>query len=111
MASSDEHLASDSQGFNRLSPKYKIMEVDFISGRASEIPLRQSSARSTPAPAPTTDSSPASFDTSHSIEASLSQGQSSRADKIARANALLSDPSYPSGPVLNQLAGFLAKRL
>jgi hypothetical protein len=111
MASSDEHVTSDGSGFNRLSPKYKIMEVNFVTGSASEIPLRPSTARSTPAPAAVTDGSSASFDTSHSIEASLNQAQPSRTDKIARANALLSDPSYPSAPVLNQLAGFLAKRL
>jgi hypothetical protein len=111
MASSDGHLASDGQGFNRLSPKYKIMEVNFVTGSASEIPLRQSSARSASAPAAVTDPAAASFETSNSIAASLSQSQTSRPEKIARANELLSDPSYPSAPVLNQLAGFLAQRL
>lgn len=86
------------------------MEVNFVTGSASEIPLRQSSARTTPAPA-AADNAATSFDTSHSIEASLNQGPTSRTEKIARANALLSDPNYPSAPVLNQLAGFLAKRL
>ena len=88
------------------------MEVNFVTGSASEIPLRQGSARSTPAAAAApTDTSPASFETSNSIAASLNQSQTARPEKIARANELLSDPSYPSGPVLNQLAGFLAQRL
>lgn len=113
MASADEHLASDGQVFNRLSPKYKIMEVNFISGAASDIPLKQSAARPTAAAAPgaAADASPADFGTSNSISESFSQSASTRADKVARANQLLSDPSYPSGAVLNQLAGFLAKRL
>jgi hypothetical protein len=111
MASADEHLASDGQVFNRLSPQYKIMEVNFISGAASDIPLKQSAARQAPAPAPTADASPADFGASNSITESFSQSASTRADKVARANQLLSDPSYPSGAVLNQLAGFLAKRL
>ena len=87
------------------------MEVNFVTGSASEIPLRQSSARSTPAPVAATDSSADSFETSNSIAASLNQTQTARPEKIARANELLSDPSYPSGAVLNQLASFLAKRL
>ncbi len=88
------------------------MEVNFVTGSASEIPLRQSSPRSTPAPAAAvTDSSAASFEASNSIAASLNQSQTARPEKIARANELLSDPSYPSGQVLDQLAGFLAQRL
>lgn len=94
-----------------MSPNYKIMEVNFVTGSVSKIPLRQSSARSTPAPAAATDSSAASFETSNSIAASLNQAQVSRPEKIARANELLSDPNYPAGAVLNQLAGFLAQRL
>jgi len=111
MASADGHLESDRPAFNRLLPKYKIMEVNFISGAAAEIPLRQTAARpaSTPPAAPTTDA--ADFGASNSISQSFSQTTPTRADKIARANELLSDQSYPSGPVLNQLAGFLAKRL
>jgi hypothetical protein len=111
MASSDGHLESDGQVFNRLLPQYKIMEVNFITGGATEIPLRQSPTRPTPAPAAATDPSATDFGTSNSIAESFSQASSTRADKVARANQLLSDPSYPSGAVLNQLAGFLAKRL
>jgi hypothetical protein len=111
MASADGHLESDGKGFNRLSPTYKIMEVNFITGAASEIPLRQTAAKPTPAPAAASEAGAADFGTSNSIAATFSQSSPTRADKIARANELLSDPNYPSGPVLNQLAGFLAKRL
>jgi len=112
MASADGHLESDGKGFNRQSPIYKIMEVNFITGAASEIPLRQTAAKPTPAPAAAvSDAGAADFGTSNSIAATFSQSSPTRADKIARANELLSDPSYPSTPVLNQLAGFLAKRL
>lgn len=111
MASADGHLDSDSPAFNRLLPKYKIMEVNFITGAASEIPLRQTPSRPAAAPAAAPSADAADFGTSNSITQSFSQTAPSRADKIARANELLSDPSYPSTPVLNQLAGFLAKRL
>ncbi len=112
MASADGHLESDRPAFNRLLPKYKIMEVNFISGAAAEIPLRQTPSRPATAPAAAAaNADAADFGTSNSISRSFSQTSPSRADKIARANELLSDPNYPSGPVLNQLAGFLAKRL
>jgi hypothetical protein len=112
MASADGHLESNRPALFRLVPKYKIMEVNFISGAASEIPLRQAAARPTPTPpAAAADAGATDFDTSNSISQSFSQTAASRADKVARANELLSDPSYPSGAVLNQLAGFLAKRL
>ena len=112
MASADGHLESDQSTFNRRLPKYKIMEVNFISGAAAEVPLRQTTSRpAAPAAAPAAATDATDFGASNSIAQTFSQTTPTRAEKVARANELLSDPSYPSTPVLNQLAGFLAKRL
>jgi hypothetical protein len=107
--STDEWFERDGLALNRLSPHYRIMEVNFISGNGSEIPLRPAATPKPATPAPT--GTPATFDRTQSLETSLSQSPQVRPEKIARANALLSDSSYPSDQTLNQLAGFLATRI
>ena len=87
---------------------YKIMMVEFNTGGANFIPIRQTSARR--AEAVPADDSPVSFSTS-SLQDALKQLPQARPEKIAAATALLNDGSYPSDAALNQLAGFLANRL
>ena len=99
---SSEWLVSPSSNFN------KIMVVEFNTGGANFIPVRQASARQAEAPA--ADDSSASFST-QSLQQTLKQSSQVRPEKVAQANALLSDGNYPSDAALNQLAGFLAKRL
>ena len=41
----------------------------------------------------------------------MKQSPQVRPEKVAQANALLSDGNYPSDKALSQLAGFLAQRL
>jgi hypothetical protein len=100
---SNEWQLSPSHNFN------KIMVVEFNTGGANFIPVRQSPARQAEVPAAADDSS-ASFST-QSLQQTLKQSSSVRPDKVAQANALLSDGTYPSDAALNQLAGFFAKNL
>ena len=89
-------------------PNYKkIMVVEFNTGGANFIPVRQLPARQTRAAA---DDSSVSFSAS-SLEQTLKQTPQVRPEKIAAAAALLADGSYPSDAAMNQLAGFLARRL
>ena len=91
------------------SPNFnKIMVVEFNTGGANYIPVRQTSARR--ADATPADDSSVSFSTS-SLQQTLKDLPQVRSDKVAQASALVSDSSYPSDTALNQLAGFLAKRL
>ena len=94
---------------NRWFRKYKIMDVNFINGRRSEIPVRQTTVR--PPPTTVTGSAPDSFEATTSLSASQNQPAASRPEKIARAGELLADGNYPSDKILNQLAGFLAGKL
>jgi hypothetical protein len=86
----------------------KIMMVEFNTGGANFIPIRQTSARR--ADAASSPDSSVSFSTS-SLQDALKQSPQVRPEKVAAAAALLSDGSYPSDSALNQLAGFFANRL
>ena len=97
----NEWLIGRSQNFN------KIMVVEFNTGGASFIPVRQASVRRAETSA--ADDS-ASFST-QSLQQSLPQSPAVRPEKVAQAQALLSDGNYPSDSALKQLAGFLANRL
>ena len=86
---------------------YKIMVVEFNTGGANFIPVRQTTTRRAEAAA---DDSSVSFSAS-SLEQTLKQAPQIRPEKVAAAAALLSDGNYPSDAALSQLAGFLARRL
>ena len=108
MSRADEHFERDEWLVSR-SPNYsKIMVVEFNTGGANFIPVRQTSARRADATA--ADDSSVSF-SSQSLQQTLKQSPQVRPEKVAQANALLSDGNYPSDAALNQLAGFLANRL
>ena len=92
----------------RHSPDfYKIMVVQFNTGGANFIPVRQSSTRQ---PSAASDDSPVSFST-QSLQQTLKESPQVRPEKVAQAAALVRDGNYPSDEALNQLAGFLAGRL
>jgi anti-sigma28 factor (negative regulator of flagellin synthesis) len=71
--------------------------------------VQQSSARRADATSATTGPS-VSF-AAQSLQDTLKQSSASRPEKVAQASALLSNGNYPSDAALNQLAGFLARRL
>ena len=100
---SNEWLVSRSPNLN------KIMVVEFNTGGTNFIPVRQTSARPAEASSAPDDSS-VSF-SSQSLQQTLQQSAQVRPEKVAQANALLSDSNYPSDAALDQLAGFFAKRL
>ena len=99
---SNEWVVNPSHNFN------KIMVVEFNTGGANYIPVRQAPVRQAETSA--ADDSSVSFST-QSLQQTLKQSSQARPEKVAQANALLSDGNYPSDAALNQLAGFLAKRL
>ena len=108
MSRADDSFERD-EWLNSRSPNfYKIMVVEFNTGGANYIPVRQASARQTESAA--ADDSSVSFST-QSLQQSLKQSAQVRPEKVAQATALLSDGNYPSDAALNQLAGFLANRL
>lgn len=89
---------------------HKIMIVEFNTGGANFIPVQQGSARQTAnAGTPAPDSSVSL--TSQSLKETFQQASAPRPEKVAQANALLNDGTYPSDAALTQLAGFLAKRI
>jgi len=107
MSRADKHFERD-EWLGRYSPdRYKIMVVEFNTGGANFIPVRQSSARQ--AEAASGDAS-VSF-SAQSLQQSLKESPQVRPEKVAQAAALVSDGNYPSDAALNQLAGFLASRL
>ncbi len=107
MSRADRQFERD-EWLGRYSPdRYKIMVVEFNTGGANFILVRQSSARRTEA-APA-DSS-VSFAT-QSLQQTLKDSPQVRPEKVAAATALVNESSYPSDAALNQLAGFLASRL
>ena len=109
MKSSDDHFDWDAWALARWSRQIKIMPVDFINGYGSEIPIRSASTR--PA-APKAAAAPQdSFDTTAALKSAQNQTTDVRADKVARASALLADGNYPSDQDLGRLAGFLADKL
>jgi hypothetical protein len=108
MSRADDRFESDEWLSNRSPNFNKIMLVEFNTGGANYIPIRQASARQAETPA-ATDSS-VSF-SAQSLQQTLKQSAQVRPEKVAQASALLSNGNYPSDAALNQLAGFLASRL
>ncbi len=109
MSRADDHLGTDEWLRSCSEQYYKIMIVEFNSGGASFIPVKQAETRQA-SPATTSDDSTASF-SSQSLQASLKQAAEPRADKVAQASALANDSNYPSDTQLSQLAGFLSSRI
>ena len=111
MRDADDNLRGDSP--QRLPPKYfKIMVVEFNTGGANYIPVRQAPTRPAGATASDTDGdNDVSFET-HQLAQSLPKPTAAvRSDKVAAATALVADPNYPSDAQLSKLAGLLAKHL
>jgi len=108
MNRADEHFESIEWVFNPSPNSNKIMVVEFNTGGTNYIPVRQTSVR--PAAAAAADDSPVSSST-QSLQQTMKQSPQVRPEKVAQANALLSDGNYPSDKALSQLAGFLAQRL
>ena len=112
MRFADDNARGDSS--NRLTPKYiKIMVVEFNTGGANFIPVRQAAARpaGATASADTDGDSAASFETAQYTQSLPKPAAAVRADKVAQAAALVADPNYPSDAQLSKLAGLLAKHL
>jgi len=111
MSRADDHFERDDWLLS-LSPNLnKIMVVEFNTGGANYIPVRQGSARrAEESSSSSTDDSSVSF-SSQSLQQTLQQSPAVRPEKVAQASALLSDGNYPSDEALNQLAGFFADRL
>ena len=107
MSRADKHYERDGWLDNRPPNFYKIMVVEFNTGGANFIPVRQTSARRTEAAG---DNSFVSF-SAQPLQQTLKQSSQIRPEKVAQANARLNDGNYPSDAALNQLAGFLASRL
>ena len=110
MSRADEHFEMDGWLGSPSNNNYKIMIVEFNTGGANFIPVQQASTRRAQAAAANDDSSSVSF-SSQSLQETLKQSASVRPEKVAQANALLSDGNYPSDADLNRLAGFLADRM
>jgi len=108
MNPADDQFESNEWLVSRSPNLKKIMVVEFNTGGANFIPVRQTSAR--PAEASATDDSSDSF-TASSLQQTAQQSSQARPEKVAQANALLSSGNYPSDAALNQLAGFFASRL
>jgi len=105
MSRADEHFERDEWLVSRSPNLYKIMVVEFNTGGANFIPVQQTSARRAAA----ADDAPA-FAT-ETLQRSRQQPAPVRPAKVAQAAALLNAGNYPSDTALNQLAGFLAKRI
>ena len=111
MRYADDNLRDDSS--ERLPPKYfKIMVVEFNTGGANFIPVRQTPARPAGAAAAANDGdNEASFETAQFARSLPQPAAESRPEKIARAAALVADQNYPSDAQLSKLAGLLVKHL
>jgi anti-sigma28 factor (negative regulator of flagellin synthesis) len=108
MSRADDHFERDEWLVSRSPNFNKIMVVEFNTGGANYIPVRQASARR--AETSSADDQSVSF-SAQSLQQALKQSSPVRPEKVAQANALLSEGNYPSETALNQLAGFLANRL
>lgn len=88
------------------------MVVEFNTGGANFIPVRQSQTRAAGAVAADKDGdNDASFETQQLARSLPKPAADVRPEKIARAAALVADPNYPSPAQLSKLAGLLAKHL
>ena len=111
MSRADEHFERNEWLVSRLPKFKKIMVVEFNTGGANFIPVRQASARRAENMSDgDADDSSVSF-SAQSLQQSLKNLPQVRPEKVAQASALAADASYPSDAALNQLAGFLARRL
>lgn len=112
MSRADDHFVMDEWLRSCSEKYYKIMIVEFNSGGASFIPVKQASNQqaNSAASSSDTDDSTTSF-SSQSLQASIKQAAEPRADKVAQASALVNGGNYPSDSDLNRLAGFLSSRL
>ena len=88
------------------------MVVEFNTGGANFIPVRQTPAhRADAAAAESAGENVASFETAQLARSLPQPAAEVRAEKIARAAALVADKNYPSDAQLAKLAGLLAKHL
>lgn len=115
MSRADDHFEMDEWLRSCSEKYYKIMIVEFNSGGASYIPVKQAatqqaSSASTGSDTNDPNDSTVSF-SSQTLQASMKQASEPRADKVAQASALANDSSYPSDGDLNRLAGFLSSRI
>jgi hypothetical protein len=84
------------------------MEVELNPGRMVNTGINQPVARQqSTQPAENT----MSFERIQALETNLKETAQIRPEAVARANALVSDPSYPSDESLNKIAGILAKHI
>jgi hypothetical protein len=111
MRYTDDNLRDGSS--NGLTPKhFKIMVVEFNTGGANFIPVRQAPVRRAETSAAENEGdNVASFETAQFARSLPRPAAESRPEKIARAAALVADPNYPSPAQLSKLAGLLAKHL
>ena len=98
MSRADEHFERNEWLVSRLPKFKKIMVVAEVHG--SDRLASDGDA----------DDSSVSF-SAQSLQQSLKNLPQVRPEKVAQASALAADASYPSDAALNQLAGFLARRL
>jgi len=85
------------------------MEVDFHPGHSPIIGYNQPAVRRD-LPTAKADNT-MSFERTNSLEQSLKDAPQVRPEKVAQANALVADASYPSDELLNRVAGLLAKHI
>jgi anti-sigma28 factor (negative regulator of flagellin synthesis) len=111
MSRADEQFKRDEWLVSRPPYFNKIMVVEFNTGGANYIPVRQTSTRSAAEPAGDAAADSSVSFSSQSLKDTLKQSAAVRPEKVAEANALLNDGNYPSDATLNRLAGFLAQRL
>ena len=100
-----EWLGSRSQHFA------KIMIVEFNTGGADYIPVKQASGRPATAAGANADANGSVILSTQSMQDSFQQSAQARPEKVAQASALLNDGHYPADSDLSRLAGFLANRL
>jgi len=113
MSRADEQFDRSKWLVSRLPKFNKIMVVEFNTGGANFIPVRQASARrpdSVSGSGGDADDSSVSFST-QSLQQAAKDISASRPEKVAQASALVADGSYPSDSDMDKLAGFLAQRL
>ena len=109
MRFADDNLERDDRPGGLAPQIFKIMVVEFNTGGANYVPLRQASAKR--AAETTAADSSVSFETTQLAKQLPKPEAEVRPEQVARASALVADAGYPSDSQLGQLAGFLAKRL
>ena len=87
------------------------MEVKLNAGLTANNPVSQSQVRQEPAQPAQPAGNAMSFEYTQALEQTLKETPVVRPGAVDRATALLSDASYPSDEVLNQVATVLAKNI